>query len=162
MEWPKQVNKNAEVNTLVSSLDFHKTFLHLFRKEGASNEMLGEGRGYIIDGVSFLPVFEKPNNWKRPEPWGICQPIQNNRRFCETFAYINDKWKIVGRRQPTLSDYLKSNMALYNVAADPSETEDVAGKNSDVYLTLKARAIEWVMNLTADYMTNCKQYTYRP
>ena len=150
------VNKNAIVTGLAAAVDLRLTFIDLFKKEGATDEQLKNGNEVsLIDGVSLMPVFGNPTNWTRPIPFGICQPIQDSRLFCQTFAYSSGRWKVVGRRQPSLYLYQRTRMTLYDLDNDPQERTDVSKANPDIYLPLKQQATVWVMNITADFTRNC-------
>lgn len=157
MEWPVRIQRNFVVNELASSLDFRQTFNDLFKSEGASDEQIAMGNeNSRIDGVSLLPVFDTPLAWKRNQPWGICQPIQNNRRFCDTFALSDGRWKVVGKRMKmSYASYRNSPWALYDVQNDPQERLDLKKSQPEIFSTLKNQAIGWVMNITSTYVKNC-------
>jgi arylsulfatase A-like enzyme len=152
IEWPRQVVVNAIIKELASSLDFAKTFRDLFLAENL--ELKGLTQDTIArDGVSLLPLLmaKYKVQWTRPEPWGVCQPIQDSRGFCEMFAYAQGKWKIVSKRWGAYSRYTSSSMQLYNTEDDPLERNNLATVETEIFNKLKLPAIDWVVNVTNEY-----------
>ncbi len=113
VRWPSQVRAGVVESTPVTSVDFYPTIL----------EMTGvaDTGSHEVDGVSLLPLLRQSGGLDRDNLfWHY--PHYSNAGSPPSGAIRQGTWKL-------LEFFEDSHVELYNLAEDPSESEDLAGAN---------------------------------
>lgn len=134
LSWPGVVKSGQVIDQPVSALDLLPTFCKL---AGAD---LPDGRSF--DGVSLVSLLQKGEFPQRRKPlvWAYYNAINEAR-----VAMRSDNWKVLARLDGgkfqklqnltpgTKQDLQKATLShfeIYNIAADPGETQNLAGRDS--------------------------------
>lgn len=134
----KQAVGSINSTTIISSVDIVASFLEA---AGAPHP-----EGYLPDGENLLPALlgmttvqrSRPLFWRRPpdRPGTAKEPAPD-------LAVRDNEWKLLCRIDG-------SNVQLYNLQSDPSETKNVAGTNEPVVGRLKKALLDWNAGLPKD------------
>ena len=136
--WPGKIAAGKIDDTsLISAVDLLPTFCEL------AGAQLPED--YQPDGVSQVatlmgsaaPLREKPLFWRMDGHW---PPRMDAPYHWVTFAVVDQQWKLLSNRDG-------SHRELYDIAADPLETKDVAGDLPEVVNGLVAKLEAWKATL---------------
>lgn len=135
IDYPGVSTKGQVIDEPVSSIDFYPTLL----------EMAGIDRNKIsqqFDGVSFTSLF----NGKK---------INRNLFWHEMGAFGFGPASVIRKGDYKLFKYYgdKCNYELYNIKKDPSETTDLANKNTEIVAQLDKILTKWVVDVDAQLPT---------
>lgn len=89
-----------------------------------------------VDGVSLKPLFEKETG-PRKEPLGF--------RFGKKTAFVDNRYKIV------TDDRDQGAFELYDLEADPNETQDLAAEKPELLAKMKAQWQAWNASVDASF-----------
>ena len=126
LHWPAQIEQGSVSDVPIQAMDLFPTLSQII------DQPLPQGR--VIDGVSLLPLLEgQPLARPADQPFFYynCENLQ---------AILWGKWKLHLTRKREQLPFWDKNTAftqrkapvLYNLRADPSESEDVAAKQEEV------------------------------
>ncbi len=136
--WPGKVPAGAIDNTsLISAVDLLPTFCEL------AGAILPET--YHADGVSQVEVLKgkasrtrtKPLFWRMEARW---PPSNEAPHHWAAFAMVDQEWKL-------LVNHDASHFELYNIAADPLESRNLAIEEEEVAKGLLAEIEQWKASL---------------
>ena len=136
--WPGKIAAGKIDDTsLISAVDLLPTFCEL------AGAQLPEG--YQPDGISQVttltgtaaPLRKKPLFWRMDGHW---PPRKDAPYHWVTFAVVDQQWKLLSNRDGR-------HRELYDIAADPLETKDVAGDLPEVVNGLVAKLESWKATL---------------
>lgn len=133
--WPG-VTQSAKNNSLIQSIDLFPTLVEI---AGGNPSDFAD-----LDGVSLVDVVRRNATLERGKP------IFGYRAYEDLYISVRDgDWKLLG--------YRSGKLELFNVAADPSESTDVAGQFPHRVATLKASLIEWENEMKMTQYSGFKQ-----
>ena len=161
LEWPATIKENSKLDIVASSLDLFPTFLDVFKQE---NMTVNFSSLYArpSDGTSLLPLLKgnvSLEEWETTrKPFAMCEPLEYTIRYCQSFAYYYEGWKIVAGRKSVIRP---SDLRLYNVTADPMELRNVAGENKSVIQAAYPQVIAWLRGVENEVRTHCKNVAFR-
>jgi arylsulfatase A-like enzyme len=92
-----------------------------------------------IDGISLKRLFTEELS-ERPQPLGF--------RFQRQSALIDNRWKIHARRLPS-GEW--TDWQLYDLDADPAESQNLAAQQPEQFERLKKRLLEWNVSVDASF-----------
>ncbi|MFA6544051.1 MAG: arylsulfatase [Limisphaerales bacterium] len=167
MRWPGGFRSPAKMTRLAAHIDVLPTVL----------EACGAGAtaGPKLDGISFLPLLKNPAaNWPDRTLFLQWDSGQTPRRG-HAFTALTEKWKLV---QPCGMDakpqqHIRDTYAgfcrlqgrgersiggaprheLYDIAADPGETKDLAAAHPDVVAKLREQYEAWFGDVAARWLS---------
>ncbi|MEM1221382.1 MAG: sulfatase-like hydrolase/transferase [Verrucomicrobiota bacterium] len=96
-----------------------------------------------VDGISLLPLFEGPQG-PREEPIAF--------RFQSQAALIDNNFKLVkgkGSKKEKKNKQAKGDFALYDLSADPAESQDLSTEQPEYFQSLVKRYLEWEVSVKA-------------
>jgi len=120
LEWPARIREPRTVTVPCSTLDYFPTVLDALQIESVAHPE-------PIDGVSLVPLFEGAMT-ERPQPIGF-----------ESRSQI----ALVGNRYKLISVDSGKTYALFDLRADPTETDDVAAEHPRVVAEMKRTLDGW-------------------
>ncbi len=127
-QWKGVLGDGVDINALTAHVDLYPTFSEL---AGATLP----AKMQDLDGRSFLPLWEDPGaEWADRELFVHCgrwNPGQRDEFKYKKCAVRTQQWRFVNNEQ------------LYDVAADPGETEDVAEAHPEVIEALRESYDQW-------------------
>lgn len=136
--WPGRIKAgHVDQESLVSAVDLLPTFCDL---AGASLPA-----DYQPDGASQVKTLlgqvskqrEKPLFWKMQSRW----PAPASRPYhWVSYAIVDQQWKLLTNRD-------QSHVELYDIVADPLESDEVSDQNPQVVAALQKRLTEWQATL---------------
>lgn len=138
MQWQGVLDKGVDINNLTAHLDMYKTFCDLAGVELPQSMQELEGR-------SLIPLLENEKaNWSERELFIHCGRWAAGER--ETFkfrknAVRTDRWRFSNNRE------------LYDIIADPSESENLYDIHPEVVKELQASYDQWWAS-TLPFMVN--------
>jgi arylsulfatase A-like enzyme len=121
VRWPAAVKAKTTSLVTTTLTDWYATLAEIVGHELEENE--GE------DSISLLPVLHGETDWKRP-------PVINHS-INGTFAIRDGKWKLIasngsGGRQAPKGQPFQRPYQLYNLNADPSESNNVISSHPEI------------------------------
>jgi arylsulfatase A-like enzyme len=126
IEWPAVINKQISVYP-ASTLDIFPTLVDIL---GLPDTVLLNPS----DGISLKPLFTKSlDRREMPIPF----------RFQNQGALIDNNYKLVS------TDIKNLQFELYDLEEDPSESENIAEINPEVFNRMKAAYLEWSVSVDA-------------
>lgn len=147
IRWPKRIADGRDLDRLSGPMDVMPTLAHL------CNASLPDDR--TIDGVDLAPLLlerAKPDHWPQRQLFSQWHRGDVPQRY-RNFAVIEQRWKLVCSRlgaQPWNDDgaapgegELTNMLELYDVSADPGETQNLAAQHPDVVARLRAAYDAW-------------------
>jgi arylsulfatase A-like enzyme len=133
INWPQHIKPGMESNTPITSTDFYPTILEL-----ANIPLIPEQH---CDGISFLPVLEAKENFKRgPMYWHF--PHYGNQGGTPGSSIILDNYKLI-------RFYEDNHLELYNLKDDISEKNNLALKEPERTNLLNKTLKDWLMKVKA-------------
>jgi len=131
VRWPKKIKPSTTCAEPVIGIDFYPTFL-----EAAGLE---KPKGYSLDGLSLMPLFENPVG-----------SLKRDAMYWHFPGYPNAKWRTspvsVIRSGPwkLMKFYETNRLELYHLEADIGETHNLAEKHPDRRDMLHKRLSMWL------------------
>ena len=144
--WPGRITAGrVDTNSLISAVDLLPTFCAAagvnlpasYRPDGVSQLATLEGRVYARR--------EKPLFWKFNSPW---PPSKDAPYHWAADVVENQNWKLLVNRDG-------SHCELYDMAADPCESNDLAKGQPDLVNQLMRELKEWQASLPAGPDSRC-------
>ena len=145
LEWPNKISKPLRSDIPVCHIDMYPTVLDIARVTMKHQP--------VIDGISLLPLIEGKME-DRPKPLGFLSGRYASKKdftLCEfdNAAWLDGKymlrWGAPGKGNKT------ETIALFDIAADPNQTTDIAAAHpDDVRRMLKEIAI-WRASVEASF-----------
>lgn len=162
VRWPAGFKSPTKVERLAAHIDMMPTILDACG--------VAMPKGVELDGVSLLPLLRNPRaawpertlflqwdagqvprrgnactvvteRWKLVQPTGMDAPRQQHIR--DRYAEL---CKAQGRGERTMEG--SPRYELYDIAADPGETKDLAGTHPQVVEKMKQQYVEWFDDVT--------------
>jgi arylsulfatase A-like enzyme len=123
--WPGKVSPGSVTNQVATTMDWTATILALAKASPPKN--------ISLDGIDLMPVLAgKQKEINRTLYWRISQRTNNS-------ALRDGKWKY-------LKDE-KGNEYLFDLNADPSETNNLKEKEPKIFENLREKYIQWNSSL---------------
>jgi arylsulfatase A len=137
IRWPGVTTAGAACDALVCTTDFYPTILELLGRPGRA------AQNAAMDGVSLAPLLRDPKakldrdtlHFHYPHYYPTTTPVS---------AIRVRNWKL-------LHYYEDSRDELYDLAADPSESRDLAPSSAAKARELRARLFEWLTSVRAQF-----------
>ena len=129
IEWPAGIRKPRITSFPAATMDIFPTLASL---AGLPASVMLQPQ----DGISLVPLFT--NELARRD-----KPIAF--RHTGRAALIDNNYKIV------TEDLAKGQFALYDLAADPKETTDIAGQQAEIASRLRAALLRWNQSVEASF-----------
>jgi arylsulfatase A-like enzyme len=126
IRWPGIVKAGSECTTPIVSYDYFPTFLKAAGRSDKSHEP--------IDGVSIMPLLRGQKIADRVVYWDY--PHYGNQGGAPASAVRDGRWKLIEWRED-------DSIELYDIAADPSETKNLADRESETVNRLRKMLHEW-------------------
>lgn len=126
LEWPARVQPGRVAEMACSTSDYYPTVLEAL---GARIERQPEP----IDGISLLPLIEGKMK-ERPHP--IAFETMGSTRGSPKLALIENRYKL-------LTDLEAGEDLLFDLAADPGETKNLAAREPERVRTMRAALERW-------------------
>jgi arylsulfatase A-like enzyme len=117
LRWPGVIEPGAKTEQLISAVDLLPTL--------AAAVGIPHGNDKPLDGFNMWPAIHEDKSVER----GVVVIAGSG-----TLAVLRDPWKLI---------QLESEIALYNVVDDPSETTDLSEKEPDIVAALKAALLPY-------------------
>lgn len=133
VKWPGVTPAGSRSNTPVTSVDFYPTILDL---AGVSDVP-----GHTSDGESLVPLLNQSGALQR-EAIFWHYPHYSNAGAKPTGAIRKDQWKLI-------EFFEEDRVALYNLQADPAESEDLSTSNPILADSLRMSLEAWRMEVRA-------------
>ncbi|MEM9368798.1 MAG: sulfatase, partial [Planctomycetota bacterium] len=122
IHYPDVTQPGAKSNVPVQSTDLFATFIELAGGDSSKHPDL--------DGISLMPLVRGEGTLARGEP------LIGYRAYQDLYASVREgDWNLLA--------YRSGQVALYDVNADVSETNDVVNRYPDVASALKEKLIQW-------------------
>ncbi len=136
LRWPAVIEPGAHSNEPVTSIDFYPTFLEMAGLE--------KPKGYVLDGLSLVPLFKNPDAslTHRPLYWHFPGYPNNPWRTGPVSVIRDGDWKL-------LKFYETNQIELYNLSQDMSESENLALKKPKTCATLRDELEAWLIETNA-------------
>nr|WKN40377.1 sulfatase-like hydrolase/transferase [Tunicatimonas sp. TK19036] len=131
IRWPAVIESGSQSEEPVIGIDFYPTFL-----EAAGAE---KPKGYLLDGVSLMSLFQKPDS---------C--LDREFLYWHFPGYPNVAWRTgpvsVIRQGPwkLIKFYETNRVELYNLDQDMSEQQDLAQSQPEVRTKLQTQLEKWL------------------
>ena len=128
--WPAQIPAGAVNEDPVVSTDFYPTLLELAGAKAPA--------GHVLDGVSIASVLRKPKGHLKARDIFWYYPLAADHFLGgkSAMAMRNGQWKLI--------EFLNTGKReLYDLAADPSEKNDLAGAKPELTRAMGARLAAW-------------------
>ena len=132
--WPGKIAAGKRDNTsLISAVDLLPTFCEL---AGARPP-----EGYQPDGISQVEVLKGKASTTRTKPlfWKIGDGKDSGFHWAN-YAVVDQQWKLLTTAHATRTE-------LYDIAADPLETKDLALERAEVVTAMIAKLTQWKATL---------------
>lgn len=142
IRYPGKGTPGTIINCPVSSVDFFPTIIEMC---GIKEKPLG------IDGISFLPLFEKDEMPERPLFWHY--PHYSNQGVEPGSAVRLGRYKLI-------DNFEKGTVELYDLETDISETKDISLSEPDRTKELFKLLDEWRKTNNAKMMIPNENYKY--
>ena len=139
MQWPGVIPRNSVSDASAVHFDIFSTIL-----EAAGVKLPEKNGQFPLRGVSLMPLLRSggkkalPDRYLFWDLYGDC-------------GALHGKWKMVGeidnhhgRFDKAAEDAASAKFALYNLADDIGEKNDLSEKHPEIYRDLKARHLEWL------------------
>ena len=137
INWPQKIKSGIISNASITSTDFYPTILDL-----ANISLIPEQH---CDGMSFLPILEVKENFKRgPIYWHF--PHYGNQGGTPGSSIIIDDYKLI-------KFYEDNHVELYNLIDDISEKNDISSKDPERTNHLTKTLNEWLIKVKAHFPT---------
>ncbi len=117
-------HKHKLINEPICGLDLFPTFLDIAGVLNSYKETL--------DGETILPIIQRQQTRKSPLYWHIA----SNYKTPACSAIRDENWKLIQWHKT-------GDVEVYNLAQDPSESENLANKKFGVTKILKRQLINW-------------------
>ena len=134
MRWPAQIEAGTRMDSIMSAMDVFPTIA-----EAAGVE---PGNEFELDGRSLWPAIRDKKEMPRDELLFFASETPIRGTFNVTA--FNDDWKLVQQIKQGLLSADVENF-LFDVDADPNETNNLASKHPDIVQRLAAEIHEWRM-----------------
>lgn len=137
IEWPAQIKPSTVIRTACSTLDYLPTL-------AAHLDIPLPNRPY--DGINILPIL-KGEQKDRGQPIGFY--------FRDAVAWSDERFKLIsaaqtkGKRPGGVISFKGKEFALYELAVDPGETNDVSDQHPKIVRKMKAELKQWVDSIEA-------------
>lgn len=125
VRWPGVTRPGSTCATPILSVDFFPTLLEAANQPVESNQE--------VDGVSVAPLLRGESIDDRPLYWHY--PHYGNQGGMPGGAVRDGRWKLI--------EWYEGTTELYDLAADPSETRNLAQVHADVAARLQRQLSEW-------------------
>jgi len=136
VRWPGRIQPGSQASRVVLTMDLLPTLC----------AAAGADVNHQIDGVSFLPTLRGDSQDGPPRTLFFVRREGNNRYLGQDYYAVRQgDWKLVHNNP-------HAPLELYNLKADPKETQDLAGKEKQVFNRLarelqaqiqRAGAVPW-------------------
>ena len=136
IEWPGRI-KPAVTDIPAGTVDIFPTIAALLQIKPA--------HPVPLDGISLLPLIDGTMK-SRPQPMGFWQFAGDQRNFTPNSgpsAWNDNRFKLV-KTKP-------GHWELYDIAADRTETTDVAAAHPEVFRRMKAELETWQLSVVRSY-----------
>ena len=127
VRWPDAVPAGVVEETPVTSVDFYPTILEMTGVEDAA--------GHSVDGVSLMPLLLQTGSIERESLYWH-YPHYSNAGSAPTGAVRRGDWKLI-------EFFEDGHTELYDLAADPGETTDLAAERADIAASLVGELRGW-------------------
>ncbi len=135
LRWPGKVKPGTTIDTPIVTMDWLPTFL----------EIAGQKPPATLDGVSLVGLLQGTAKLAdRPLYWH--QPHYTNQGGLPGTALRDGNWKLIEWSED-------GNVDLFDLAADPLETTNLAEKHPDRVKAMRAKIAEWKKSVDAQEMT---------
>jgi len=134
IEWPAGIKRPVATDVPAGVVDIYPTLVDILGVK-IPNQV------QPLDGISLLPLFDGKMK-TRPKPMGFWQYGEDQPTFntdSGPSAWNDNQYKLV---KPAPGKW-----ELYDLAADRSETTDIAGKHPDVLKRMKADLEAWQLSV---------------
>ncbi len=132
LRWPARLEAGTTLDQMMTVMDVLPT---LARAASVRIPTTAE-----LDGVSFWPAFHRGQRVPRTKPVGFVSEIPIPGRIHT--ALFEGRWKLVQIIQERLTE-TKVETFLFDIEADPNETNDLAGRYVAVRKRLERQMDEW-------------------
>jgi len=137
--WPGRFPAGAKVDAMASHVDLLPTFCDLLQIPLPADRKL--------DGRSILPLLasgggESPHEYLY-HTWDRYTPNPHNR-----WAICSSRYKLVGYHKADEPLPEEPAGALYDLAADPGETENIAAEYPEIVAELRSEFLRWFVDAT--------------
>ena len=134
LEWPEVLKKSRVTDYPASVLDILPTILEI------TNIPYPESKR-PLDGISLVPLLNREIETRRkPIPF----------RHVGRAAWVDNNMKLL------TNDIQKGSFALYDLAEDPAEQNDLAEKNPETFMKMRQQLLSWSRGVDAS--TRGKDY----
>lgn len=141
MCWQGHVEAAAECATPATTIDIYPTLIDLAGTTPPKNQQL--------DGVSLTPLISNPA--ATLERQGLYWHLPHYHHSTPASAIRRDDWKLI--------EFFETGTAeLYNLAADPGETTDLAGRELERVAALRSQLAKWREGVGARMPTHNPNY----
>lgn len=147
LHWPGRLSPEQHVETIAAHIDLLPTIAELI------DVTLPEG--LALDGRSLVPLLEgRSEGW--PERMLFLQTHRGNAPTAEHhFAVVGQRWKLVrasgfGRAAPPEDHPFE----LFDVAADPTESRDLAAEKPEVVAAMRGSYRRWFADVSTTRADN--------
>ncbi len=151
--WPGRIKPGISCDVPVIGIDFYPTFLEI---AGATKPA-----GYVLDGVSLVPLLTRRENLKRKAIFwhfpAYLEPYNDSQwpwRTTPASAIRHGDWKLI-------EFFEDGNIELYNLKNDISETKNLVKTNPEKTKELHMMLVEWRKSINAPVPTE-KNPRYDP
>jgi arylsulfatase A len=130
VRWPGEIPANQTCPVPVVSTDYYPTLLEIAGTRPPSN--------YTLDGVSIVPLLRNPKAAGKERDICWYYPLDQDHFLGgrSALAIRHANWKLI--------EFLKTGeKQLFDLAADPSETQDLASAKPDIVRQLAGRLAAW-------------------
>ncbi len=133
MHWPNgELDRGRDIDTLSAHIDILPTLMDLCALEIPMD--------YSFDGRSLAPLI-----YDNPTPWVDRAIITDSQRVVDPIkwkssATMTQRWRLINGEE------------LYDIQKDPSQTNDVATKNSKVVVSLRAEYEKWWASISPSFV----------
>ena len=132
LRWPARLEAGTTLDQMMTAMDVLPT---LARAASVRIPTTAE-----LDGVSFWPAFHRGQTVPRTQPVGFVSEIPIPGRIHT--ALFEGRWKLVQIIQERMTE-TQVQTFLFDVEADPNETNDLSGRYSAVRRRLERKMDEW-------------------
>lgn len=132
---PGVIGKQGEMNPVpVSGIDWYPTLLELAGVEIPKQQ--------AVDGVSLVPLLKGAQIGERPLFWHY--PHYGNQGGEPSSIITKDDWKLIYYHEDGRNE-------LYHLAADETESKDLATENPEKVTALRAELDQWLADTNAKF-----------
>jgi arylsulfatase A-like enzyme len=126
LRWPAVVKAGSTNATPIMSMDYFPTFLEVADAKPEA--------GVTVDGVSLVPLLKGGKLEERALYWDY--PHYGNQGGSPGSAVREGKWKLIEWRE-------NDSVELYDLIADPGETQNLAGREAKTAERLRSMLHKW-------------------